>query len=352
MVENDQLKIGPPPESAYTIEIDAAKLLDGRSEVKRSRGQAIFVYSYLGKTWTKFIIDNSFASMHPCIFASNFSLTSCPPVFCSSDLTHPFTSPPLKGGEKEPSPHPSPTGEGAAHVAYSHNIRRAAFTLAEVLITLGIIGVVAAMTIPAVTAKYQQKVLQKQFLKSYNTIQNAYKTLEYNLGYAPECYYPDHAGNTSDGSRKCKAAAQELKKNMSIIKECNGNALNNGCIPEYKGNNEIFAENNPDATEEEIENSTKGCTCFTKSSISNSNMVWVLSDGTIMMWCYEGSYPMFAIDINGRKGPNKWGYDLFQFGISSSDGYNLKVDSGISCGANTVEKGGKTSKQMLLESYK
>ena len=32
-----------------------------------------------------------------------------------------------------------------------------AFTLAEVLITLGIIGIVAAMTIPTLLAKYQEK---------------------------------------------------------------------------------------------------------------------------------------------------------------------------------------------------
>lgn len=31
------------------------------------------------------------------------------------------------------------------------------FTLAEVLITLGIIGIVAAMTLPAIVSKYQEK---------------------------------------------------------------------------------------------------------------------------------------------------------------------------------------------------
>ena len=38
-----------------------------------------------------------------------------------------------------------------------YNIRRAAFTLAEVLITLGIIGVVAAMTIPTLITSYKEK---------------------------------------------------------------------------------------------------------------------------------------------------------------------------------------------------
>ena len=40
--------------------------------------------------------------------------------------------------------------------------RRAAFTLAEVLITLGIIGVVTALTIPTLTANYKKKVLSNQ----------------------------------------------------------------------------------------------------------------------------------------------------------------------------------------------
>ena len=45
-----------------------------------------------------------------------------------------------------------------------------AFTLAEVLTTLAIIGVVAALTIPALVHKYQQKQYYTQFMKTYNTL--------------------------------------------------------------------------------------------------------------------------------------------------------------------------------------
>ena len=38
-----------------------------------------------------------------------------------------------------------------------------AFTLAEVLITIGIIGLVAALTFPSIIGYYQKKVLQEQF---------------------------------------------------------------------------------------------------------------------------------------------------------------------------------------------
>ena len=39
----------------------------------------------------------------------------------------------------------------------SNNVQKFAFTLAEVLITLGIIGVVAAMTIPSLIQSYKEK---------------------------------------------------------------------------------------------------------------------------------------------------------------------------------------------------
>lgn len=52
------------------------------------------------------------------------------------------------------------------------------FTLAEVLITLGIIGVVAAITIPNLINNYKAKRLHSQFLKSYSTIQQVMKMFE------------------------------------------------------------------------------------------------------------------------------------------------------------------------------
>lgn len=47
---------------------------------------------------------------------------------------------------------------------------KGAFTLAEVLITLGIIGVVAALTLPSLIQKYQDQVLENQLKKTYTTI--------------------------------------------------------------------------------------------------------------------------------------------------------------------------------------
>ena len=48
------------------------------------------------------------------------------------------------------------------------------FTLAEVLITLGIIGVVVALTMPSLIANYQKQETIARLKKVYSTISNTY----------------------------------------------------------------------------------------------------------------------------------------------------------------------------------
>lgn len=57
-----------------------------------------------------------------------------------------------------------------------------AFTLAEVLITLGIIGVVAAMTLPALIQSYANTVVETRLAKFYSTINQAIARAEVNYG--------------------------------------------------------------------------------------------------------------------------------------------------------------------------
>ena len=52
------------------------------------------------------------------------------------------------------------------------------FTLAEVLITLGIIGVVAAITIPGLIQKNQANKLKSQYLKAYSEIAQSIKLMK------------------------------------------------------------------------------------------------------------------------------------------------------------------------------
>ena len=56
----------------------------------------------------------------------------------------------------------------------THNsLKRPAFTLAEVLITLGIIGVVAALTIPTLMANHRKKVVETKLEKIYSVMNQA-----------------------------------------------------------------------------------------------------------------------------------------------------------------------------------
>ena len=73
--------------------------------------------------------------------------------------------------------------EGATYaLSLLNNQRKIAFTLAEVLITLGIIGVVAAMTMPALIGNYQKKQTVSALQKAYTTLAQAVKLSELSNG--------------------------------------------------------------------------------------------------------------------------------------------------------------------------
>lgn len=77
--------------------------------------------------------------------------------------------------------------EGAAHVEILSNIRHAAFTLAEVLIALGIIGIIAAMTIPNLMGAYRKSVAENKLKTTYSLLSRAleYVNAESDLAFIP-----------------------------------------------------------------------------------------------------------------------------------------------------------------------
>ncbi|MBQ8168695.1 prepilin-type N-terminal cleavage/methylation domain-containing protein [bacterium] len=70
--------------------------------------------------------------------------------------------------------------ECATHVDTCDNVRKSAFTLAEVLITLAIIGVVAAMTIPTLISNYQDKVFETASTTFQRKLGEALKVMNVN----------------------------------------------------------------------------------------------------------------------------------------------------------------------------
>ena len=59
------------------------------------------------------------------------------------------------------------------------------FTLAEVLVTMGIIGVVAAITMPTLTGSSNSKQLQAQFNTAHSLLSQAVYTIAGQKGFMP-----------------------------------------------------------------------------------------------------------------------------------------------------------------------
>ena len=84
---------------------------------------------------------------------------------------------------------------------FNMRTKRFGFTLAEVLITLGIIGVVAAMTIPTLISNTNSAKFKSQYKKTLSTLNQAalMATAQYDL---------DYASITGGGEESCTATAK------------------------------------------------------------------------------------------------------------------------------------------------
>ncbi len=169
--------------------------------------------------------------------------------------------------------------------------KRCAFTLAEVLITLGIIGVVAALTIPSLVSHYQRKVLETQFKKSYSILSQAMIPLQSEFLSCP-------AGS-----------AEEIKK--LLFSQFN----NLGSSANSKLGYDSFKTYTKKITTAKIHPN-----CFANidqvQQFKDENII--ATDGMAIAFCLNQTYGnMISIDTNGpKKGPNAFGHDLFFFHLN------------------------------------
>jgi prepilin-type N-terminal cleavage/methylation domain-containing protein len=177
-------------------------------------------------------------------------------------------------------------------------IIKKAFTLAEVLITLTIIGIVASLTIPTLVNNVNNAGTVAQVKKYQGVLQGALTTMMAQKGIG------DLAGIYSDSN----AFANDFKTQLNIVKDC-GSVAGQGCFAKntmYKslnGKNDVIYDN-------------------------DYKYKLVLSDGasiSILIWsplCNDSSIPSnpttcgnIYIDINAGNGPNQDGRDLFLWHI-------------------------------------
>ncbi len=178
--------------------------------------------------------------------------------------------------------------------------KKVAFTLAEVLITLGIIGIVAAMTIPTLISNYKSVQLQSQLKKTYSSLSQAV-----NMIYA-ESGLPVTPARYSQGLSFYK----DLMKYMKVAEDCG----KFGCIS--------YEVEDGSAVSFVIEHYKTYDLSGNIESMYFDDGQFILQDGTLVM-CENVTDNLFGLlitaDINGtEKGPNAWGHDLFTFEVQDS----------------------------------
>ena len=172
------------------------------------------------------------------------------------------------------------------------SLKSAAFTLAEVLVTLGIIGVVSAMTVPTLMQNYQRQSYVTQLHKVYNEMLQGFQQMMTDR----------NALNLKETGllNTTEQATETFKNYFKVVQDC-GNNFSPCFASEYR--------------------STTG------SSIKPAEANWwsssfVLADGAAIglhgLIDYSAgnvSYPYgyMYVDINGAKGPNIVGRDFFLF---------------------------------------
>lgn len=218
-----------------------------------------------------------------------------------------------------------------------------AFTLAELLITIGVLGVVAAITLPAVINNIQDKQFHAKWKKTYATIANAY-----NLTYQDN---PIHFEKLS-GDEKTNAAKDlyyNIFSKLNTIDYCVLQGLQGKVCTAYGQGLLNSSVVSPKCNSLNLDKKNTSC------MYDGAGGVAYLNDGTtIYAHGYLWEYPRFLVDVNGTENPNVIGRDMYIIIFeknrvipAGADGYELKgcdkniksngeaadVFSGSGCGA-------------------
>lgn len=173
-----------------------------------------------------------------------------------------------------------------------------AFTLAETLITLGIIGVVAAMTIPTLMSAYREKVIANRLKRVHSVLNQAFKLAAAENGDIEGW----DIGPLEDNPQSSQKLYLILKPFIKLSEDCG----QKGC----------FSSNKYKALDGKVFFSWQPSThaMYAKSRLSDGTSLAFWSSGK----CNEkGNCGVIFVDINGNDFPNQAGVDYFRFDITT-----------------------------------
>lgn len=175
-----------------------------------------------------------------------------------------------------------------------------AFTLAETLVVMGIIGVVAALTIPNLSSSTANKENVARVQKAYSTINEAFERVQAEYGNIERWPLRDFGWN---GNNDTDFFANRMSEYLKVSKNCARNA-NQGCMA-----SSVKYLNGT--------STTSGYSAVTDADTSAYKMI--LADGTgLAIQVVSGSIFM-NVDIDGpRKGSGTIGKDWFRFVYDAS----------------------------------
>ena len=198
-------------------------------------------------------------------------------------------------------------------------IKKIAFTLAEVMVTLSILGIVAAITIPSIHRNFQDRLTVTRFMKNYAVLDSALQQLaieeanndlsNLSVGLTTSDQYSKllmerlsnyiritNMRDSNENNNKNKR--YKFRDELCTIKYLNGKDTHNGPC-----NNAIYIGDIP----------STGATIVIEPSSKywQNRKCWHTANE------YESCGNIY-IDIDGfGKGPNRWGYDKFVFEMHS-----------------------------------
>lgn len=171
--------------------------------------------------------------------------------------------------------------------------KRVAFTLAEVLITLGIIGVVAALTIGSVVNNIQKKELQVGLKSAYSVISQAILNFKMEDGDGIRIRY--RAYNENDGYYMASEFYDKFFQYSQI-----------------KNVGKCYYPN-------PIRNFTNTQNSYTSLMNFDDKPQTLMANG-MCVGIYINAWQInISVDVNGTKRPNRLGYDIFYFTINDKD---------------------------------